>query len=100
MWQYDSKPLSLTANAAHEAAYQLRMLSDLIDDILLIARDFQLFIVRIMYQLAVDNAVPDKIVNMLEAYRENLERQYKLLMERYELALKVLSSIVEEARSK
>jgi len=97
---HDSNPLSLSTHAAHEAAFQLGMLSELIDDILWLARDFQLFVVKIMYQLAVDSAVPDRIVNMLNAYREDLERRYKQLMERLDLATRILDSIVEEAKKR
>jgi len=97
---HDSMPLYISRNAVLEAAWQLKILSEYVDKLLLLAKDMHVFTIELLYMLVSHSAIPDKTNHMLMAYKENLERMYKDLIERLDFAIKVFNSIIEEAKKK
>jgi hypothetical protein len=98
LYIYDSKPLYISRNAANEVAFQLKYLSEQVDKLLWLAKDIHMFTIEVLYMIHAHSAIPDKMDHMIMAYRENLERMYKEIVERLDFVIKVVNSVIEEAK--
>jgi hypothetical protein len=97
---HDSKPLYISRNAAIEVAIQLKTLSDAVNKLLWLTKDMQMFTIEILYMLFAHSAIPDKMDHMLMSYRNALEAIYRQVIERLDFTIKIVESVIEEARKR
>jgi methenyltetrahydromethanopterin cyclohydrolase len=95
---HDSKPMYISRNAANEVAFQLKYLSEIANKLLLLTNDMLMFTIKVLYMIHAHSAIPDKMDHMLMSYREALDAMYKQVVERLDYFVKIVESIIEEAR--
>jgi hypothetical protein len=97
---FDQKSLTLSDYERHEAAFQLRIIEDYMNKVDIALSELKRFIIATLYDLAANNWICDRTPSELRWYRDMIEKWSKEFMERFDSAIKVIESIVEEAKKR
>jgi hypothetical protein len=96
----DNKPLTLSDYERHEAAFQLRMIEDYMNKVEIALRELKRLIIVALYDLGTSGWIYESTPSELRWYRDMIEKWSKEFMERFDSAIKVIESIVEDAKKR